>query len=188
VFVKKDDTSQRRGSNKDEPDKKFRLTDKQKKYLKIGAAAVVTGLVIYGGYKLSKNGSINGDILRRLNASDSLLSINPLYTSNPLNKNFAGTNKNCGQTTIARELSLRGEKVHAKLNANGMYPEQFGAYFKGVHSKSISALDIGSIGDAKKLSLDDIRNPARGEMVMNKMKEHVLSSFPNGARGSVYVP
>ena len=31
---------------------KFHLTDKQKKYLKIGAAVAVTGLAVYGAYKL----------------------------------------------------------------------------------------------------------------------------------------
>ena len=31
---------------------KFKLTDKQKKYIKIGAAAVATALVAYGGYKI----------------------------------------------------------------------------------------------------------------------------------------
>lgn len=33
-------------------EKKFHLTDKQKKYLKIGAAVTATALVAYGGYKL----------------------------------------------------------------------------------------------------------------------------------------
>ena len=34
--------------------KKFHLTDKQKKYIKIGAAVAATALVAYGGYKIAK--------------------------------------------------------------------------------------------------------------------------------------
>ena len=39
---------------KQQDDKKFHLTDKQKTMIKIGAAVVASGLAIYGGYKLSK--------------------------------------------------------------------------------------------------------------------------------------
>lgn len=40
--------------------KKSGLTDKQKKYIKIGAAVVVTALAAYGGYKLYKSGKLDG--------------------------------------------------------------------------------------------------------------------------------
>ena len=38
---------------------KFHLTDKQKKYLKIGAAVAVTGLAVYGAYKLGAFSAID---------------------------------------------------------------------------------------------------------------------------------
>ena len=40
--------------------KKSGLTDKQKKYIKIGAAVVVTALATYGGYKLYESGKLDG--------------------------------------------------------------------------------------------------------------------------------
>lgn len=40
----------------------LKLTDRQKKMIKIGAAVAITGLVAYGGYKLYKSGVINGPI------------------------------------------------------------------------------------------------------------------------------
>lgn len=40
--------------------KKSGLTDKQKKYIKIGAAVAVTMLAAYGGYKLYKSGKLDG--------------------------------------------------------------------------------------------------------------------------------
>ena len=43
-----------------ESDSKLKLTDKQKKYLKIGAAAFATSLAVYGGYKLYKSGKLDG--------------------------------------------------------------------------------------------------------------------------------
>ena len=46
-----------RGSSQT-PKSRRKLTDRQKRALKIGAAAVVTGLAIYGGYKLYKSGVI----------------------------------------------------------------------------------------------------------------------------------
>ena len=40
--------------------RRSRLTDKQKKYLKIGAAVVATGLAVYGGYKLNQHFGLVG--------------------------------------------------------------------------------------------------------------------------------
>lgn len=40
--------------------KKSGLTDKQKKYIQIGAAVAVTTLAAYGGYKLYKSGKLDG--------------------------------------------------------------------------------------------------------------------------------
>ena len=174
----------------DESKERKGLTDKQKKYIKIGAAVVATGLAVYGGYKISQYiDAKNADILAEAARKDLLRDINPHHTQNPLDSLYRGTNMNCGQTTIAEELVLRGEKVHAKLNKTGMYPEQFGAYFNGMHSGSISRMDMGDFGDAKSLKPADIAGFSnRGSKVRDKLTKHVLDTFPDGARGSVYLP
>ena len=162
--------------------KKTGLTDKQKKAIIIGAAAVATALAVYGGYKLSKYIKNNGLLKEKLK------NINPNHTSDFDSKNFLGTNMNCGQTTIAEEMVMRGEKVHARLNETGMYPEQFGKYFKGMHSGSNSTLDLGDFGNAKKMTIYDVNNPMRGLKVKKSLQRHIKETFPNGARGSIYVP
>lgn len=47
------------GGSGESSKKKFQLTDKQKKYLKIGAAVAAAGLVAYGGYKLHQSGALD---------------------------------------------------------------------------------------------------------------------------------
>lgn len=163
-------------------DKKTGLTDKQKKAIVIGAAAVATALAIYGGYKLSKHIKSNEVIKEKLK------NINPNYTTDFASKNFLGTNMNCGQTTIAEEMVMRGEKVHARLNEAGMYPEQFGKYFKGMHGKSISTLNLGEFGDSRKITMADAINPMRGMKVKNLLQRHIKETFPDGSRGSIYLP
>ena len=119
---------------------------------------------------------------------EKLKTVNPNHTTNPADKLFKGTNMNCGQTTIAEELIMRGQNVHAKLNENGMFPEQIGSYFKGLRSDSISTMSLGDFGDSKNLSITDLKGTTRGKKVRDKMAEHVLNNFPDGARGNVYVP
>ena len=47
-----DNSKRKKNDTIDSNKKKFQLTDKQKKYIKIGAAAATTALVAYGAYKL----------------------------------------------------------------------------------------------------------------------------------------
>lgn len=53
------DSKKSSNSSEDNSKKKSGLTDKQKKAIKIGAAVAVTGLAIYGGYKLYKSGKLD---------------------------------------------------------------------------------------------------------------------------------
>lgn len=170
---------------------KLQLTDKQKRYLKIGATAVTMALVAYGGYKISKNLDVPGLIQRskdNKSVKSILLGVNPNYTTDPSSPLFMDTNMNCGLTTIAEELTMRGEKVHARMNGSGMYPEQIGAYFEGLHSKSVSSLDFGDFGDVSKMTNMGLLNPLRGIRVQQKLQKHILSTFPKGSRGNMYVP
>ena len=54
-----DDDSSSKDSPEETSSKRKGLTDKQKKYLKIGAAVAITALATYGGYKLYKSGKID---------------------------------------------------------------------------------------------------------------------------------
>lgn len=98
----------------------FKLTDKQKKYLKIGVAVAVTGLAIYGAYKLSGGGIVQGEALSRFNLdkyidpsikdmqpTDHLREINPYFG---LKSKF---NMNCARCTAAYDLRKRGYDVTA---------------------------------------------------------------------------
>lgn len=173
--------------------KGLKLTDKQKKAIKIGAIVAVSALAIYGGYKLGTHYGVDQTInTMRNNRKDDavvramLKGVNPHHTTNPLDPKFSKANSNCGLTTIAGELNMRGEKCYARLHDGGMYPEQLGSYFKGMHSKSISSLDLGSFGDASTVKSAGLT--VRGVKVEKKMAEHVMGNFPKGSRGSVYVP
>lgn len=109
------------------------LTDKQKKAIIIGAAAVGTGLAIYGGYKLSQvyKGSnqivdpITGFRMLKNDADgDNLSKINPgrIKFLNPFEKNkeiISGSSSNCMLCTTAYELRKRGYDVHAGLEKTG---------------------------------------------------------------------
>lgn len=57
-----------KSSNKSK--KESGLTDKQKKYMKIGAAVAVTALATYGGYKLYESGKLDGLISKGKEALD----------------------------------------------------------------------------------------------------------------------
>lgn len=198
--------AEKEDSSESKSKKKFQLSSKQKTAIKIGAAAVGTALAAYGTYRLVKSGKLDGLIgrgrstvslaagqtesVKKRSAAEveSLLKdINPHLTNDFSDPFFKGSHMNCGQTTIAEELRMRGKKVYAKMNETGMYPEQFGAYFKGMHKDSISTLDLGDFGDASKASIFDL-TASRGKKVRKQMEKHVLANFPDGARGSVYCP
>lgn len=63
--------------NSEKYDKKdFYLTDKQKKYIKIGATVAATALVAYGGYKLAKSGKLDDAVILGRQKATRLLNMN----------------------------------------------------------------------------------------------------------------
>lgn len=89
---------------------------------------------------------------------------------NPLNGKM-----NCGACCIAEEMRLRGVSCAAK-DINGMLIEDVAACFKGATENSFD-----------KLSPDCIE-PNNGEATRNNLSREIAKKYPEGSRGTMYVP
>ena len=68
-----------------------------------------------------------------------------------------------------------------------MLPEQFGTYFN-VDKSAISTFRLPSkIGDRRRLTAYDFTE-TRGKQVRSAVENHIFKTFPEGARGSIYIP
>ena len=186
--VRKDEVGgSTRSKSSDTHQEKRKLTDKQKKYLKIAAISAATVLAVYGGYKLSQSDQFKNLVeigkAKLANGTDletgfsktkkvDIDCINKIDLSKP------GTFMNCGNSTIALELRKRGLDVVAKENSLGMYDKHLGQYFN-LKPDAIKNLSWDSVSD---------RNPLKGKMVRDSLEKAVISSFPEGSRGSVLLP
>lgn len=161
--------------DKAEESKKKGLTDKQKTALKIGAAAVATGLAIYGGYKLSQAYKGKGQAIdpttgfRMLNKDadpSDLNAINPgrIRWFMPLkNKEIIrGSSMNCMSCTTAYEMRQRGYDVRAGFSTKG--------YTTDIFSKVYS----------------DYKGTAKVKPQMSDI-ENFIKNEGNGARGNIMV-
>ena len=180
----------------DNESEKKGLTDKQKRAIKIGAAAVGTALVAYGGYKLYKKYgtdiySIGKDTDFKLDPKNGLeLQKNPtkdiMSNMKAVNPNFSkgpGYQMNCGNCGIAFEARMRGYDVEALRNPNGMKVSQLGQFFKGMHSDTFKEIDV----DIFNLSSD---TATRGKQVEDAITKGILSQCKdsNEARGMLMFP
>lgn len=121
-------------------EKKPRLSDNQKKAVKIGAAVAATALVAYGGYKLGKSGKLDGFISRgkgsmdlkginsgianngafkKLRAKESVSEV--IHNANPLK-----SNNNCYNVVVTSALRMAGYDV----TANKSWADNSGAFDK----------------------------------------------------------
>lgn len=183
--VRKDEVGgNTRSKSSDTHQEKRKLTDKQKKYLKIAAISAATVLAVYGGYKLSQSDQFKNLVeigkAKLANTTDletgfsktkkvDIDCINKIDLSKP------GTFMNCGNSTIALELRKRGLDVVAKENAFGMYDKHLGQYFN---------LKPDAI---KNLSWDTV-SEGNGKRMRESLEKSVLENFENGSRGSVVLP
>lgn len=162
----------KRYSQKEKSDKEKKgLTDKQKRAIKIGAAAVGTALVAYGGYKLYQSGALDRFVDRGRMKVDSLLGskktlhgdvpkLKTLDTPEPLSDTLKKVNplnglpegrNNCTCCGVASILRQRGYDVSAR--GTGGEAQNLGgvveACFKNVKVLDGSASKFGrSKGDA----------------------------------------
>lgn len=175
-------------SNSTGDNKKFNLTDKQKKAIKIGVAATATAVVVIGGMYLYKTGKLNGLInvgkkssrtvlsgeipdnlidkslsgLKKLSSnekiSDVIKSANPNW-SNPSYKN------NCTYCSIASYLRSIGFNVTAGSTDGEM--QNLGGVvekcFKGARVINGSAVKFGkSVNDASEMLVKKFGDNASG--------------------------
>ena len=145
----------------DETEERKGLTDKQKKYIKIGAAAVATGLAIYGGYKIHQLYTGAGQdidpstgfrlINKEMTDKENLLAVNPgrvrrLSTHRNM-EIIDGSSTNCMLCTNAYELRKRGYDVHAGFDKHGrgympdfLFPKLYSDY-KGTTKIQLSEIE-----------------------------------------------
>lgn len=136
-------------SSEEESKEKFHLSDKQKKYIKIGAAvataALATGVGVYlvksgkvqGLVKIGKSGNFGGvsGIAQKTTpfelASD-IKEVNPKFPKTKLQRLLRkGYTMNCTNCVATTELRHRGMDVTALPLMQGRNFESFGDFFKG---------------------------------------------------------
>lgn len=180
-------------NNQEETSGKFKLSEKQKKYIKIAAAAVATSLAIYGGYKLYKSGKLdnllnigkgkteslindNKDILvnglKKMTSKETLS--DTIGKANPLKGTLEGKN-NCVPSSIASFMRQKGYNVTAKgtggemKNLGGVIEE----CFKGAKVLDGSATTFGkSKNDAASMLLRRFGENAEGVCSISWKKEY----------------
>lgn len=150
-------------SSTESSEKKVRLSDKQKKLSKIGAAVVGTALVAYGAYKLGaferfkKPGvarvkglleSSNPDMKRSV--SDLLKQVNP-----------SGSKTNCRACSIASSLRLKGIDAQALDIKGGSFSDVIKGSFKGAN-------------------VIEMYNPNK-----DSVTNHILKKFGEGSHGAI---
>lgn len=197
--------------SEEQSDKKG-LTPNQKKALIIGASVVVTGLAIYGGYKLHQSGKLgklselgkkkleasfdektgfqkipNWDKIKgaELRHSVGAEEVNP----GRMNIFNYGRQYNCGNCAIANELRQRGLDVTARPNKSGMRLEAMGEFFNGLNNDSFLSLhpDEG-MTSAGIASANPAHAMARGKAIKDNIAAEMLKHYPDGARGTMFIP
>lgn len=178
-----------------EAEKKFHLTDKQKKYLKIGLAVAATAITLNILYKsgaisegkiivdnfIKNAGNIN---LSKLSDDQKQALINP-----NVGLSLADSN-NCGNCVLADEAIERGIPVKARGNTTGMTIGDLISHYQNMPSQNVltpSVNDLHSIRDFNSIkSLDDWRD--RGKEVKEVLSNQIKSNFPEGSRGCYFIP
>lgn len=161
-------------SQTDPQKKKKGLTDKQKKYIKIGAAAVGTALAVYGTYKIHQlytgsNLKVDPETgFRLLDKTESdrkaLNTINPgkirHFSINKSKEIIDGSGTNCMLCTNAYEMRRRGYDVRAGLDLEGngfLADELFGKMYKNYKGTDKVQPDLTKIYDYIKNQEDGAR-------------------------------
>lgn len=164
--------------------KKFKLTSKQKKAIKIGVAVAGTALAAYGAYRLygaytGKGMKIDPNTgLRLLNKdmtdAQHLSEINPgrIKLLSRATKNLEiinGSSENCMLCTTAYEARKRGFDIRAGLSTTGYMPDQlFSKIYKNYKGT------------------DKINASLNRDITLKNLNDYVLKQG-DGARGNIIV-
>lgn len=143
--------------------KRKKMTDKQKKYIKIGAAVAATALLAYGGYKLYKTGNADfligkgkdlvGGLLGSSNAVNKESIAKVVKSVNPLKGTVEG-NMNCTFCSVASVLQLKGINATALGTDSGQSLfDVITTSFKNSHDalKAVSGSRVKSASDMAKI-------------------------------------
>ncbi len=192
--VKNSDNKSNKKSDKDTSCKE--LSDKQKKWLKIGAAATVTAVAALGTAYLYKSGKLNKIVAHGKDAiagfsdkpkfklkpdqgasiADDLAKVNPHFDINN-----QGYSHNCGNCAMAFEMRRRGIDVEALPNPTGVYTHTMGEFFNGFHDKTFcNPIVSKEIVDLK-------YSPMKGKLVQAAITQDMLKQYPNGSRGCLQI-
>lgn len=111
-------------------------SDKRKKYLKMGVAAVATGLAVYGGYKLYKSGNFDKIISKGTSVLKTEGIDSPLNSKKSISKvikdiNPSKSRTNCRACAMASVFRLRGFNVDAMDVSGGKFSDAIESCFKG---------------------------------------------------------
>lgn len=190
--------NQQKTDELDNTEQKKGLTDKQKRYIKIGAAAVGTALVAYGGYKIYKNKTLSESIkiskhIDIAGLIDAKTGLQKQSKPESIQKTLKRVNPkfsyhkpeyfmNCGNCGIAFEARMRGLDVQALGNPTGMTKNSIGQFFKGFKSESFKDIDI----DTNSLAKDTW---VRGKQVERKMVQSIAEQCGSeSGRGMLFFP
>lgn len=175
----------RKSLNKDLPEssqKKFKLTDKQKKALIIGSTAAAAALLVIGGVYLHRSGALNNLIIKGKDFTglqydqesdgyiDSSLTSKNLSTIHKIVSKMNPTNNrhNCNSCFAAIEANRRGIPVNSiDRGKHGIKTKELMKAFKGYNPKW-----------SKSIGVDD---EEKAKYIMN----YILSNAKEGDRGSL---
>lgn len=164
------------------------LSDKQKRALKIGAAAVGVALIAGGTAYAVKTGKIQlpkripsdipfvDGIKKPESANKRLSAINPYYKMAD-----DGHRMNCGNCVIANEMRHRMYDVCAIKNPSGMIPGKIEELFTGFKSESFLSLD----DKIDLFKFQKLPQAEKGTYIRDTISSNILKQYPEGARGAL---
>ena len=188
------------------------LTDKQKKYLKLAGLTVAAGLVIYGGYKLSKSGGFQKLISKGANKTKAL---GPKLSKTPASEI---KNPKFKEHMLLSSREIDTETGFSKLPPGKDYDikkvnPEFSVFNPGTSmncGNSTIAVELRKrgldvmakenprglydihMGQYFNLADDSVQNVtwsgSNGRAIRASLSANVLKTYPEGARGSVIVP
>lgn len=170
--------------------------EKLKKAVKVGAALAVSALAVYGGYRLYSSGALAPLVER----GKSIFKVDGSYDISKVNPNFQSGleyQMNCGNCVITNEMMHRGiMDITAGQNKTGMTISQLSSYFKGLQSENFFEPEMHMLNltelpkDLSHFTPGKINSilEQRGSEISNFLKDGLVSKFPKGSRGCMFVP